>query len=400
VLADEQAVGDGSEPYELAAFGEAQAPALALDASCAPHVLSSLEWSGAVYSVRDPVKGWSSEITPMPAYSGAMVVGPTGEPFAASHDGNYNTTLWTRSDTWTKVDQVPEQAGVYAQGLGIDASGTLHAALSTSTGKPAAATRAGSWTTVEGDAVAYEPVLSVSSTASAHLAYWRWMMSSPQDKTNGLFWWSPPRPPELVATGLLPSTESQLRQLGLATSAPDADNPAGKPHVVFGRSPDGENSEIGYATRTGPGQWTLVSIVQAPPPTSYDQCVATTPTAPGQTCSYDFTDYEPFGLAASENGEVRIFYDAARFTGTMTAMCSSGPASCHWGGGGLRQDKVYMAWVAGGSVQTTALFSTNLPSVATVAVDSAGAMHLAFFEGKTVAQSTTYSTRYVRIGSP
>jgi hypothetical protein len=403
VLVDEQAANNGTFSVRNATFGDFgdnQAPAVALDGSCAPHVLGSMEEGGTVYSVRDPAVGWQSEITPLDKYSGSMVLGPNGAPLAVVHDGNYNTTLWTRSGQWTKIDQIPGQVAIYGQGLGIDASGALHAALWDSTSKPATATYAGGWTTVDGDVTASSPVLTVSSTAAAHLAYWEWMGSPSQVQSHALFWWSPPDNPELVdATLPVAGAYFEIERLALATSAPDAGNPAGKPHLVYARSLDGSSTELVYATRVHPGEWALVSFVQAPSPASQNPCSGTSPTAPGQTCSYDLTVQQPVAIAASQDGEARMFYDAARFTGAMTAQCSSS-TSCVWANGAsTRTDTLEMAWSAGGSVQTATLVQTGQPSVATVAIDTAGAMHLALFEAKGTSP-TLFSTRYLRIGSP
>jgi hypothetical protein len=371
-------------------FGAGQTPAIALDASCAPHVLTAVEWSGTIYSSRDPATGWSSETTAMPKYSGSLVFGLTG-PMAVVSDGDWNTTLWARTSQWTQVDQIPVQSTIDGPGLGIDASGALHAALWGPAGITLAI-RGGSWSTQAGATGPIDPVLSVSTTAASHLAYWGWLGSAPQ---QGLYlsWWSPPSAPELIAMAGGTSDE----QIGIATSAPDAGNPAGKPHVVFGLPSAGGNNQVVYTTRTGPSQWTTVTIVQGTP----NQCLATVPTAPGQTCSYDYTADQPIGIAVSQSGDARVFYGSSHFTGTETAVCGSGnPPPCGWSGSGpaMETDTLHVAWVAGGVVQTTALTSTHNPSVATIAIDTTGTMHLAFYEAVAYPGGATTSTRYLRVG--
>jgi hypothetical protein len=191
--------------------------------------------------------------------------------------------------------------------------------------------------------------------------------------------------------------------IGIATTAPDAENPSGKPHVVFMHTLPSGGSEVVYATRTGPSQWTPVSIVQdSPAVTNKNPCDASTATATGQTCNYDYVNHQPIGIAASQSGDVRIFYGVRHYTGTVVAQCypSQSGLVCNWNsnGTGTQTDTLGVAWVAGGVVSTTDLAATNQPSAATVAIDTTGVMHLALYDALTMANTTTFSTRYLRVG--
>jgi hypothetical protein len=94
-----------------------------------PRLLHLSSWAKTVYSSRDSATGWSSESTSLPFYSGALAFGADGEAMAAVSDGDFDTTLWTRGGSWTKVDQLPGEVGIYGQGFAVDGSGALHAAL-------------------------------------------------------------------------------------------------------------------------------------------------------------------------------------------------------------------------------------------------------------------------------
>jgi hypothetical protein len=379
-------------------FGAGQAPTVALDPSCSPHVLTVLAWGKTMYSSRGGAGGWSTESTSLPTYSGALAFGAEGQPLAAVSDGDFNTTLWTRGDGWSQVDQLPGEVGIYGQGFGVDGSGALHAALWGEENN-SVATFAGSWIAQQGPAVsdAFTPVIAVSATASAHVAYWaRATGNSPPGIE--LLWWTSPLAPEVVATG--GSVQLSLI-LGMATSAPDAANPEGKPHLVFQIVQENGDSEVVYATRAGPSQWTATTIVADTPATVQNPCGATSP-AVGATCSYDYTNHQPLAIAASQSGDVRVFFAARHFAGTMTAVCTSGngPPECSWNqqGPGDETDTISVAWIAGGSVHTAPLTTTNQPSAGTVAVDTEGAMHLALYDAVTNAGTTQFSTRYLRIG--
>jgi hypothetical protein len=401
VLADDvlvQSTDNGSPNGGFLDFGPGQAPTVALDGSGNPHVLTVLGWGTTTYSSRDAAGEWSSESTSLPTYSGALAICGNGQPLAVVSDGNFNTTLWARGDGWSQVNQLPGRVGIYGQGLAVDGSGALQAAL-WGEQNDSVATFAGSWTAQDGPAMfdAFAPVISVSATSTAHVAYWaRPTGNSPQEIE--LLWWISPSAPEVVATG----GSTQLSDvIGLVTTAPDAANPDGKPHLVFEVADGSGDSQLVYATRTGPSRWTTTTIVQDTPFTLANPCGSTTASA-GMTCSYDYTNHQPVGITASQSGDVRVFFAARHFAGTLTAQCESGtnPSVCSWSpeNPAAETDTISVAWVSGGSVQTVPLTTTNQPSAATVAVDATGVMHLALYDALTSGYTTLVSTRYLRIG--
>jgi hypothetical protein len=234
------------------------------------------------------------------------------------------------------------------------------------------------------------------------VAYW----ARPADRGANdleLLWWVSPAAPEVVGTGADPAA---LQSIGLATTAPDAQNPAGKPHVVFQAVLANGNSAVVYATRTGPSEWTPTTIVQDSPSTAQSPCLATTPAAAGDTCGYDYTTHQPVAITASEGGDVRIFFAARHFAGTLVAQCVSGVDGpvCNWSppSPGAETDAVSVAWLTASTVQTAPLAMTNQPSAATVAIDSTGVMHLALYDAVTsltnTGSTTVFSTRYLRVG--
>jgi hypothetical protein len=245
---------------------------------------------------------------------------------------------------------------------------------------------------------AFPPALAVSTTASAHVLYWTTPATDPAQGLQ-LLWWTSPLTPEVVATG---GNDVNLPQvIGIATSAPDAANPAGKPHVVFTQTLASGGTEVVYATRTGPSQWTTVSIVQDSS-IGDNPCAESSPTSAAPTCSYDYTIHQPIGIAASQSGDARVFFAARHFQGTLTAQCvpATSAPECMWNqeGFGPETDTLSVAWITGSSVSTTDLATTHEPSAATIAVDAAGAMHIALYDAVTVPGTTTFSTRYLRIG--
>jgi hypothetical protein len=343
----------------------------------------------------------------MPTYSGAFAFGADGQPFAVVSDGDFDTTLWSGAGgSWTMTDKLPGTVGMYGQGLAVDSSGALHAALWGEL-KSSVDTYAGSWVTQAFSPLNGAPmsVITVSTTSVAHVAYWG---ESPDSGVNGedLYWWTPPRAPEVVSAGTSSPNEENI---GLVTSAPDATNPDGKPHVVFEATLAGGDMAVVYATRTGPSAWTSTSIVEDTPSTSQNNCDPLTPTSPTDTCSYDYTTHQPVGIAASQGGDVRIFFATRHFAGTVGAECGSpgNPVACSsWNppSAGSETDTVSVAWLTtAGTVQTTPIATTHQPSVATLAIDATGVMHLALYDAVTSStgnvSTTDFSTRYLRIGS-
>jgi hypothetical protein len=389
---------------EFLEFGPGQAPTVALDGSCNPHVLTVLAWSKTTYSSRDAAGAWSSESTSLPSYSGALALGANGQPLAVVSDGNFNTTLWARGEGWSQVNQLPGLVGIDGQGLAIDGTGALHAALSGEQ-NDSVATFAGSWTVQGGPAVfdALPPVIAVSATSTAQVASWTRPTSNPPQGME-LRWWTSPSAPEVVATGGSGGSMGVSEIIGIVTTAADVANPDGKPHLVFEVAQGSGDSQLVYATRTGPSQWTTTTIVQDT--TLANPCNSTIASA-GMTCSYDYTNHQPVGITASQSGDVRVFFAARHFAGTLTVQCESGPnPACSWSpqSPAAETDTISVAWVSGGSVQTVPLTTTNQPSAATVAVDATGVMHLALYEAVTNGDTTNgyttvFSTRYLRIGS-
>jgi hypothetical protein len=317
-----------------------------------------------MYSSRDATGAWSSEGTPLSTYSGALAFGDEGHPLAVVSDGNWNTTLWDGSGGWTMLDQLPTSAGVDGQGLAVDENGTLHAALwggSTNV----VATYDGSWVTEDGPAlgVDFDPVVATSRTGSAHVAYWT--STGAGLKNDDLVWWTSPSSPEVI----LRNAEGESN-LAIAVSAPDAQNPAGKPHIVYTTGRQAGTGELTYVTRIGPSQWTTTELASS-------------------------TTNTVLGIAASDGGDIVVLFATQRFV----------PTSGVDAGGYLGNETgtVMATSITSNGIQTVPLVTTSNPSAATVAIDARGVLHVAFFEAFNASSSdaatTTFTTRYLRIGS-
>jgi hypothetical protein len=370
--------------FTFGSFGADQAPALALDGSCTPHVLTATEWTKTLFSTFDLKAGWTTSMTPMPSYSGSLTYTPAGEAYALAHDGDFNTTLWKLSGAWLQVDSLPGQVGAQDQGFGVDPLGNLHAALWTSGSGIDVDTFDGAWTVGASTPSTFPPTLAVSATNASHVAYWQWLSSG--TSSAGFSWWSPPGAPEIVAmTTLNPSQETT----SIATSAADAANPAGTPHILFGLPRADFTNAVTYATRTGPSQWSTVTIAADGPPAN--PC----PT-PGGSCTVTAAVDLPIGIVATASGDVRMFYS----TENVTYTCSAGSCSPSESSPGAEAagSTLRIAWLEKGVPESLPLATVNNPSVATLAIDTAGNIHLAVFEVTISATTMSFATRYLQIG--
>jgi hypothetical protein len=188
--------------------------------------------------------------------------------------------------------------------------------------------------------------VSVSPQGDPHITAWATAAAE-----WALFWYSPPMASELILV-LGPNVLfSEAQHQVIFVSGADAENPQGKPHVFVTRS-QGNGMELVYATRSGPGKWTISPI---------DQALA------GESVL-------PLAVVGEPGGSVRLIYTKRL---------------------GLSQPEILMHWIDKGQSGTALLASSTGAMGATVARDGFGGFHVALYEFTGVSD---YSVRYLRFG--
>ena len=126
--------------------------------------------------------------------------------------------------------------------------------------------------------------------------------------------------------------------------------------------------------RDASGVWTE-SDVPVPASPSCDTC-AGLPDSDGETCEFDYYEYDPLGAIVSATGEVAALYMHTHTSGTMVASCG-GP--CMWmSGERFLQGDLYIATPLGRPqliLETTALFTEGQ-----IEVEPLGRIHIAAYE--------------------
>jgi hypothetical protein len=400
------------------------APGVAIDSSCSPHVLYTVAGSGShgFYASRGagadggvdagggdggdaggdggtPYLGpWTVETAPFIAAAAGLVIPPGASPLAVADDGALGVTLWSRAGgTWAKVEQASGMLQFWSNGLGADAQGTLHATFKSSANVVNYGIYASGWavTTLSATPSGTVP-LAVSSTGVAQFSYWT-AGNADAGAAGGLAWASAtaPNTPEIASATAIGNTS-----LAITVTPPTSGNPDGVPYILFARPVAGGATaqELAYATRTGANAWTTVTVDSQ----SANNVMCTAAPVLGASCAYSYDQLQPIAAVASRGGDVRFIYEKYRRQGTYRAICAifGGMVNCHWvPDTDTSTGQIFVASVgaAAPTVTTAPVVSAIMADSGTAIVDSLGHIHLAVYDSYPPSQGGA-TVRYVELG--
>jgi hypothetical protein len=326
------------------------APSIALDVECTPHVLLSAatDTYQGYYAKRIGPSSWTSELTPFMMAAGALFIDSQGTRFAVPNDGAFGASLWARADDeWIHLQDVPDKVTHWARGVAQSTTGAIYLGFTASEGEIKLGKYTNGWDllTLEGwpssPAVALSPTDTVYVLALA-LSNTSWSFSL----------YSPPSGPELVGTfGLGPFT---FGAPVIRVTAAGAGNPEGKPHILAEGS-DGKNVQLVYITKDGAGSWTGSTLENAP----------------------SDVRIKPLGIVSEAGGGVRRIYTKQS---------------------GLNEEEIRMHWIeAGGQSGTVSLASSTSVEGCTLVRDGLGGIQMALYQSVNGGGS---EVRYLRLGPP
>ena len=363
VLADEVVEDKGARD---------EGPSIAVDAHCRAHVLFWNNGQGR-YADRFAPGMWNISPVPFNDAHGTQVIAPNGAVHAVSIGEH-----WTRTNgQWAQVDSL---SGPYLTGprsLAVDDAGGLHAALYSpwdNTMDYAHRTSGGWSITSTADLAPSSIPIATSPNGAPHLFYWKMLYGA-----FDLTWWSPPSPPESVQLIGGALSEAGARHAVAVTPA-DADNPQGRPHVLFARPLAGDPSRVDlvYATRDA-GTWSL-STVDAETPFG-PGCPM--PSGAGESCSFQYDVIYPVAIWASRGGDVRFLYTKHSINTTMTSFCDPSlppPDACMWTvSGDTSSGKLFIGW-PGSPPGSAPLLDHVMAEGGTATLDAAGNVHVALYD--------------------
>ncbi|MBI4605554.1 MAG: hypothetical protein HY721_26620 [Planctomycetes bacterium] len=398
------------------------APAVALDANGAPHVVYSVAENGyhGYHAVHLEGAGWSIQEmidpdtgAPVSLATVDLVSGEAGL-LALVNGGDLQTWLWAyEGGEWRRVDKL--RSGIEAgrsHGLERSEAGCLHASFETRGTTPGIAVRAGgSWglTTVESGGSLAGTVLALSPGGDARIAYWY--------ATGEEGWklrWSGGRdgpPPQTVAT--LGSNVLDRKGIGFDLTN-GGDGVVG--HFLFLRAaaerPGGSTLE--YVARSSFREVARVPVAEEPPRPSCPE-----PAVEGDVCELELTTFHPHRIVADAAGDVLLLYSRHVHKVSLVASCRGGedpppppadappgepppaeaappPPACAWEGTEEIQGDLLAARIVDGVARSTVI----APGVAAASLDVVagknGELHMAAYD---VSSGSDSAVRYLRVGA-
>lgn len=378
-----------------------QVPSIALDPSCGAHVLYSTAYAGdpALYASRVDVNTWQTGALGFPSADGGHVIGADGIAHVLINNSAVLSLWHSAKDSWAGPEKVTDSGVTSASGLAIDDSGTLHMAYYTPTSpsNPVYARQMpnGLSTITITDTSSIRNVLAVTPEGAPHLVYW----SSDGEGKWILKWVSPPGAPEIAMPLGSNSLDLDAQAHRLAVTPPDAANPKGRPHVLAARRTANGAPEIVHVTRDG-SSWIATSLETLTGPTQ-NQCYTMKPSMNGQVCDFDYEELWPVAAVAGRGGDVRLFYAKHHRTGSMFANGCDNLKICSWyPAQDTSSGELIVAWANEKQVVTRAtVLSPTLAINGTGVVDTAGIIHLAFYDTFSAKEgSSGKSVRYVQVG--
>lgn len=375
------------------------APAIALDDACEPHVLYSLAMSGfhGHYASRSGGT-WSVESTPFDVARGSLAFDGEGAIVAFVSNGGFGLSGHVRepggSSAWSALPAVGFDGQTLSGNLARDPSGRVVALAKDRTDqlrvltlvRPTPTTFA--WTDLETGAAAGANSfrLALGPAGEPHLFWW----AAPGSSGWQLFW--------RVGGGL--SRNSVVYTLGSsslgfepqafspAVTAATAGNSVGTPHVFVSGNPDGCGLSMEILTRDSTGAWGAANV-PALLPLSCTRC-DTPPTSAGETCAYDYVQFVPIGLVASDADQGAL-YTRRHLTGSLTSDCA-GPG-CRWEpDSSANTSDLYFARPGGRPVRLVE--GDAWMQSARLEVDGLGRIHVAAYDTR---DESGFAVRYLRI---
>jgi hypothetical protein len=356
-------------------------PAIALDASGGDHVLLTTadDTFRGFYASRSDA-AWTSEQLPGSVAQGALALDAEGAPVALVDDGAAGTTLWRRDAVaWSKLDDVAGVSSAFAGEMvrtgmdcllaGVTEHGgerpTLAVRSSGTWGLSALGTAGSDWT---------GPFqIAVGDSGRPQAAFF---------ETSGVKWQMPP----LAAETALAQGSNPLLAVAGETAHMLASHPAADVDGAY---------ELVYVTRTADG-WANQRVALGDADGAGFELCGPPPAMAGQTCMYEYRTYRPVAAAVSGGGDVELFY--AEYDVTIRAI-SSCASSCEWNdNGSSTRGDLYVASPKADGLSTASVLTDVVPGGTTAALDAAGHIHLAIYDGGGGFHDSI--VRYVELAGP
>ena len=348
-------------------------PAIALRGDCGPAVLYSVavgDYFG-FYGERTGPDAWAVSPTPMKVATMSLEALPdVEEMLAAVDDGAFGVSVWQRSGgLWEQHSALAGMNHTRAPQLVRDGQDRLRLGHIDADNNMRLSTYDGGWT---GQSLLTQTEIHVRIALGPEdapsLIGW-----SSEAMTWQLRYLSPPDPPELISN--LGSNVLDRHHTALVRAGADA-----TPWVLLLRKQaDQQHHDAYLAHRTGMNNWQL-ELLFAEDPVGDSEC-GVPPGQPGQLCDYDYSRVYTTTLLASAD-EVRALYTVVNSKGTYVAECEAFPEPfCYWvpqsneSTGQLR-----VAWPGAAPADHQVVAQDVFTDRATGRLDTAGAMHLAFYD--------------------
>ncbi|WP_428268113.1 hypothetical protein [Haliangium sp.] len=373
------------------------APAVAVDGQCQPQISFSVAESGfhGFFAVPDAGGNWGASETPFALARVAAVSSPDGTPSLLSSEGSFVVALHSldRDGTWSTI-QVPDETVLVAGSLARESNGEMHAAMRLRGDEVVYGRFTGNWfLTPIGENAALPVRLAMIDNGPPQFAWW--------NSDGGewrLRWKAQPGVIETASNLGSNSLGSESQRFSIAVSGPDAQNPGGRPHIVYPR-PRLNNFrvlDLVYATRSGANNWDAV-IITSDERAGANYC-ETQPQVSGETCELSHDTLSPIGIVATPSGSVRVLYAVHHREATLTADCDLMPGFCFYQTTEDRTTAELMIATVDDQLQSDVVSVGEVFQVvgATVVLDTVGSMHIAMY-GRDVGDSGT-TVRYMRVG--
>lgn len=376
------------------------APAVLVDGQCVPQVVFSVAENGfhGFHATVNDDGTWSAVETPFPIATVSALATPDGTPHLLAYDGAFNASLHSldanQADGWTDA-LVPAEVYVSARALARTPDGRFHAAIGDQSGEVIYARYIDTWQITrlseEGTGRTH---LTLSPAGIPQLAWWS------AAGGDWLLRWKPhPGVAETATTLGSASLPFVTERIGISASVPDAQNPAGRPHISFARKrlDNVRISDLVYLTRRGASNWDAVLI-------DTDEIDGASfcnhqPQSAGEVCELRQDELAPIGLVATASGSVRILYARHRLEATMISQCMPPPSTvCGFTIGEDRSSaELMIAWVDDAlAVGRASVGAVPLIADGTIVIDRVGSLHLAVY-GRAHGDNET-SVHYLRVG--
>lgn len=364
-------------------------PAIALRGDCGPAVLYSVavgDYFG-FYAERTGPDSWAVEPTPMKVATGSLEAVPAADTMlAAVDDGAFGVSLWRRTGgVWQQETALAGMNHTRAPQLARDGQQRLHLGHIDDAGHLRHDVYDGAWASQQLlDQTEIHVRLGLAPDDTARVIAW-----SSVGQTWQLFHAAPPAAPELVTD--LGSNVLERHHTALALVGADAE-----PWILLARKqPDQVHHDVLLAHRSGPKTWEFELLAAEDPAT--DETCAAPPSQPGQICPYDYRRVYTAALVAGA-ADVRALYSVLHYQGTLVAQCMQNPQPfCFWAPNTDESTgELRVAWPGADPADHQVVATDVFTDRATARLDSAGAVHLAFYDYAATGGDPV--VRYLRVG--